>query len=126
VIAMSSDDPFVTIGSPPTLDVTLIKRAYFAALAKTPPHSDPEGFRRLRAAYESLTDDKARALAFLRAPFDSARELMLFEATWGPRIAAVRERAARAQEEAHAVEGFVEHISRISLDEAKGRAAGKL
>ena len=42
-------------------DKTSIKRAYFAEVKKHPPDSDPEGFKKIRAAYEILSDDNKRA-----------------------------------------------------------------
>jgi curved DNA-binding protein CbpA len=38
-----------------------IKRAYFSAVKKHSPDSDPEGFKALRIAYETLSDQKKRA-----------------------------------------------------------------
>lgn len=49
-----SMSPFVVLGLAPTLDPGRIKQAYFAMLAEHPPHADPDGFQRIRAAYEAL------------------------------------------------------------------------
>jgi tetratricopeptide (TPR) repeat protein len=38
-----------------------IKRAYFAAVRRCPPESDPEGYKKIREAYDVLMDPKARA-----------------------------------------------------------------
>ncbi len=43
-----------TLGLEPTGDLDAIKRAYRARLRETPPERDPEGFQRLRAAYEAI------------------------------------------------------------------------
>lgn len=67
----ASLDPFAVLGLAPTLDAAMVKRAYFAALARHPPHADPEGFRRIRAAYEALRGEGLRA-AHLRAPIGTA------------------------------------------------------
>ncbi len=101
------DNPYFVLGLESTLDVARIKRAYFSALSRTPPHIDPEGFRRLRAAYEALTDEKTRTLRFLQTPPDAAGELERFERTWGKRIAEARARAQREQEASRAVERFI-------------------
>ena len=38
-----------------------IKRAYFSAVKLHSPDSDPEGFKAIRAAYETLSDEKSRS-----------------------------------------------------------------
>jgi curved DNA-binding protein CbpA len=38
-----------------------IKKAYFAAVKRHSPDADPEGFKSIRLAYETLHDDKSRA-----------------------------------------------------------------
>ena len=41
-------------------DAVAIKRAYFAAVKTHSPDSDPEGFKAIRVAYETLSDEKKR------------------------------------------------------------------
>jgi hypothetical protein len=53
---------------PNPFQVLEVKRSYFAQLQKHPPHTDPEGFRRLRAAYETLIAARGLASAFVDAP----------------------------------------------------------
>lgn len=76
---MSAPDPFATLGIAATSDMARVKQAYFAALAKHPPHSDPEGFRRLRQAYEALMRPGALRAAYLHAPLDLNAELAAYE-----------------------------------------------
>jgi len=38
-----------------------IRRAYYRAIKKHPPEKDPEGYKQIVAAYETLSDSKARA-----------------------------------------------------------------
>ena len=52
------------------MDLVAVKSAYFAALARHPPHQDLEGFQRLRRAYEALTRPGGLAVAYLTSPVD--------------------------------------------------------
>jgi curved DNA-binding protein CbpA len=45
-----------------------IKKAYRRLVIEHPPDTDPEGFRRIRDAYELLTDTGERARAILLRP----------------------------------------------------------
>lgn len=49
---METVECFLVLGLEPTKDERLIKNAYREKLAVTNPEDDPEGFKRLRAAYE--------------------------------------------------------------------------
>jgi hypothetical protein len=71
---MSDENPYVVLGIAPTLDFGQIKRAYFQLLPRFAPHSDPLGFRRLRAAYDQLSGDGLLA-AYVTAPIDIEAEL---------------------------------------------------
>jgi len=53
-------------------DPAAIKRAYRRALAEHPPDTDPDGFRRVRDAYELLRDPWARAEELLLRPTPAA------------------------------------------------------
>ncbi len=52
---------YETLGVEPDADAKAVKRAYFRGVRKHPPEKDPEGFRRIREAYEVLSDQAARA-----------------------------------------------------------------
>ena len=39
----TTESPFAVLDLPATPDASAVKRAYFAQLAKHPPHADPEG-----------------------------------------------------------------------------------
>jgi len=123
---MSVDDPFVVLAIAPTLDGAVIKRAYFAALAKTPPHVDPEGFRKLRKAYDCLTVPGSRALAFLRAPRDHEAELARWDERFGAGVKQALADSRRAQLAEHGTEQFIERVTRMRLDElvSEKRAVG--
>jgi hypothetical protein len=117
-------DPFAVLGLAPTLDAAAVKRAYFAALARHPPHQDAEGFQRVRGAYEALSSPGALATAYLASPMnvrklaDEARER--FD---GPiKRASEAVSAMRTQEET--VTEFLERCSRMRWDEALRVCAG--
>jgi len=59
-------------------DVNEIKRAYFSAVKLHSPDSDPEGFKAIRVAYETLYDPKKRTEydAFFTASGDLQNELL--------------------------------------------------
>lgn len=68
------ENPFEVLALPPTLDATRVKRAYFTALPKHPPDRDPEGFRRLRVAYEALSHARELLSSFIAHPVDLKSE----------------------------------------------------
>ena len=71
------------LGIAPTAEVREIRRAYAQRLRHTHPEDDPEGFQRLRAAYESAMAaaaeregygrDHLRCLARLLEPYLSVK-----------------------------------------------------
>ena len=65
-------DPYAVLEIAPTREVSLIKRAYFAALTRHSPQTDPDGFRQVRDAYELLSNPATRAAAFSASPLDVA------------------------------------------------------
>jgi curved DNA-binding protein CbpA len=113
-----SESPFAVLEIAPTRDLGAVKRAYFALLAKHPPHADPAGFRRLRQAYEQLTRPDGLALALARSPIDVQAELAAWQARFNPtlgRVAAeLRERDAREA----AVRRFIERAGALTYAEA--------
>jgi curved DNA-binding protein CbpA len=118
-------DPFALLGLEPTLDAAAVKRAYFAALARHPPHQDAEGFQRVRGAYEALSSPGGLAAAYLASPMN-VRELAdearaRFDVAMQRASAAAL--AARAEEESLAQ--FLERCSRIRWDEALRACAGE-
>jgi curved DNA-binding protein CbpA len=71
-------NPFAVLGLEETADDEAVRAAYLAALRTSPPDRDPEGFRRIRAAYEAL-QDKERRLAlrlFGPPPLDDLLDLL--------------------------------------------------
>jgi DnaJ-class molecular chaperone len=56
-------DPFAVLGLDDTATDEAVRAAYMQALRASPPDRDPEGFRRIREAYEALRDAESR-LAF--------------------------------------------------------------
>ena len=116
---MSRDDnaasPFAVLGLAPTLDLAAIKRAYFALLAKHPPHQDQEGFRRIRAAYEALGSLGQAAAVVLRHAPDPARELRVYRERHDAALASAQAVAAAQAEKAGASTRFTEGLMRLDL-----------
>jgi curved DNA-binding protein CbpA len=110
-------DPYRQLGLAPTLDLGAIKRAYFAAIARCPPHRDPEAFRAIRAAYEALLKADTRAAAFFACSLDVDAEL---RATEGLKEAIERAQTKARDEGAHRAEvaAFTARASEASLEDA--------
>ena len=61
-------NPFTVLGLEETADDEAVRAAYLAAVRKSPPDRDPEGFRRIREAYEALQDHERRLALRLFGP----------------------------------------------------------
>jgi curved DNA-binding protein CbpA len=112
------DEPFAVLGLAPTLDAAAVKRAYFAALARHPPQQDPEGFRRLRGAYEALTRPGALAAAYLASPVDVRKLAEEARERFDAALEKAAEAALTARPGEEAAARFVERCSRMSWEEA--------
>ena len=53
-------EKYKTLGVEPTAAPEEIKRAYYRLVRQHPPEKDPETFKTIRAAYDTLSDPKAR------------------------------------------------------------------
>jgi curved DNA-binding protein CbpA len=58
---LRADNPYQLLGIEREASEAEIKRAYFSKVREHPPERDPEGFKRIRAAYEQLKAGKERA-----------------------------------------------------------------
>jgi hypothetical protein len=112
---MADIDLFEALEITPTLDVAQVKRAYFALLQRHPPHTDPEGFRRIRAAYEALMAPGALGLAYATAPIAAAEELARWRERWDVPIQQALSHFNEATAQATAIESFVAGASRTTL-----------
>jgi curved DNA-binding protein CbpA len=63
-----TNDPFAVLGLDETASDEAIREAYIAAIRISPPDRDPEGFRRIREAYEQLRDPERRLALRLFGP----------------------------------------------------------
>lgn len=113
-------DPYEVLGLEPTLDRATIKRAYFTLLPRHAPHADPEGFRRLRNAYELLTGPELTA-AWSSAKINVERELAALDAELRERIEQAKHERARVEARRSAIASF-EALLRLDLSAAKRRA----
>jgi len=111
-------DPFAVLGLSPTLDAVAVKRAYFAALARHPPHQDAEGFQRVRGAYEALSSPGALAAAYLASSMN-VRKLAdeACERFDGP-MKRASEAVVAMRTKAETLTEFLERCSRLRWDEA--------
>lgn len=112
------DDPFAILALAPTFDAAAVKRAYFAALQRHPPHSDPDGFRRVRAAYETLTAPGGLAVAFIETPVDAGAELARYRARFDRALAQAAVAAARSAADNTAVRRLKDVLVASSLEQA--------
>ncbi len=73
-------DYYELLGVSPTAASGEIRRAFYRLVRKHPPEKDPEGYQKIRGAYETLSDEKAREE---------------YDALWrfGPEIADLMDRA---------------------------------
>ena len=56
-------NPFTILNIEENADDEAVRAAYVGAIRQSPPDRDPEGFRRIRDAYEAIRDTEKR-LAF--------------------------------------------------------------
>ena len=110
--------PFATLGIAPTLDPAAVKRGYFMALQKSPPHADPAGFRRIREAYEILSRRDELFAAYMSTPPDVHLVLAELDATIGQEISRLADANASRSNDAARKRAVVDMLSRLSLDHA--------
>lgn len=109
--------PFERLGIAPTLDRVRIKRAYFDAIAASPPHRDPDAFAQIRAAYEALMRPGGPEAAALLAPADPNLDAIPYRERYAARIEEARQRLQQQSADDAAVADFVEHARRSTLEE---------
>lgn len=114
----TTDNPFDVLGIAPTVNPSAIRRAYFAAVQRHPPHADANAFRRLRAAYESLATPSSRSAALVLAPVDIASELGPLRQRFDAALAEVTAQTRASAREREVVRRFAEHLSRLPWAEA--------
>jgi hypothetical protein len=73
-------NPFTVLGLEETADDEAVRAAYLAAVRRSPPDRDPEGFRRIREAYEALRDHERRRWRMLRS---CSTPFLQNDAMWG-------------------------------------------
>jgi curved DNA-binding protein CbpA len=56
------------LGIDETADDEVVRVAYLAAVRRSPPDRDPEGFRRVREAYDAVRDEERRLALRLFGP----------------------------------------------------------
>jgi hypothetical protein len=106
------DNPFAVLELAPTLDEAEVRRGYFAAVQRHPPHRDADAFRRVRAAYEALATPAGRAAAMLTAPLDVTGSLTSLRHRFDDALAREASDAHEASTARESVARFVAHFSR--------------
>lgn len=74
------NDPYATLGLERAATAAEIKKAYFTLVRAHPPEREPDTFKRIRSAYESLRDPEKRAetdMLLLRSWRDTGRKRRL-------------------------------------------------
>ena len=123
--AVLDKSPFATLGIAPTHDLAAIKRAYFTALTKHPPHSDPDGFKRIRSAYEALGSRGEVASYLLRSAIDVEAELAILRRRHDAALARAGQASAASAADIARVARFTEGLARLTLEEASTLFASK-
>lgn len=113
------DGAFEALGILPTANAAEIRRAYFAAVRRHPPHADPAAFRRIRDAYEALSSSGGRAAAFMLAPVDLAAELGALRRRFDAPLADAAAKSRSSGRGHDAVQRFVTEVPRRPWSEAR-------
>lgn len=61
-------NPYRVLGIPLDADDDTVRRSYLRLLHRFPPQREPEAFKRIRAAYETLQDLRSRLRHLLFCP----------------------------------------------------------
>ena len=71
-------NPFAVLEIEETADDADVRAAYLAKVRRSPPDRDPDGFRRVREAYEAVRDEERRLALrlFGPAPLDRLEGLL--------------------------------------------------
>lgn len=112
------ENPFAVLGLAPTLDEAEVRKGYFAAVQRHPPHRDADAFRRVRAAYETLATPAGRAAAMLTAPLDVDASLSPLRRRFDAALASAASDAREERTARESVARFVAHFSRMPWAEA--------
>jgi curved DNA-binding protein CbpA len=56
-----AQNPYTVLGIPRNASPEAVKKAYFSLIRKHPPEKDPQGFKLIRQAYDSLRDADKRS-----------------------------------------------------------------
>lgn len=114
----TEEDGFAVLGIAPTLDAVALKRAYFEALKRSPPHRDAEAFKRLRRAYEELSAPGGLEAAFLFASPATDPTLEALANRWASALASAGEAVREARSRRELATAFVATFSTRTYGEA--------
>jgi curved DNA-binding protein CbpA len=117
-MATPDASPFAVLDIAPTRDAAAIKRAYFTALAAHPPHRDPDGFKRIRSAYEALGAPGGAWAALLAEPLDIEAEARRCRERFDADLARAGQERADSEARASQAAACKERLLSLPLDEA--------
>jgi hypothetical protein len=113
------EHPFGVLGIAPTLDPGAVKRGYFTALQKSPPHADPAGFRRIREAYERLSRLDDLFAAYMSSPPVIDPALADLDANIGQEMSRLAHEHAQRISDAARRRSALDALSRLTLSDAQ-------
>jgi hypothetical protein len=113
---MTPENPFAVLELEPTTDINAVKRAYFAALRRHPPHVDAAAFQRVRAAYEALSKPAPCLTHFFSSPINATALLAASEARYAAAFTQAAQSASTEDPEVLRAE-FVRRFSTSTLAE---------
>lgn len=116
---MDRESPFAVLGIQPTLEAEVVRRAYFMAVARCPPHGDPIAFRRVRGAYERLSSPAGRAAACVEDPPGRRSRAEALRARFDAALEAARREQRARSEASEAAARFVEWMSSMGWSELR-------
>lgn len=114
----STATAFDILGIAPTDEFRLIKRAYFRALQTSGPEKNPDQFRRIRLAYETLSNAATRSRILVRLDCDRGPSYADLEARWGQKLQQAADERDRSRSLRARTSTLVAHLAESTFEDA--------